>query len=316
MKFGLSVLFVFITSIIVPAQVETVPVGNFVYDYLKILSVKGIISNYDDIVLPLSKGKIEGYLTEATKKINNLTEVEKSLLNKIKLELGLGGKDLIINITDIFPHHLNQFFDDNKAKYFYSYQDSVLNFYVNPIFGDIFLYSKTKNNTSNLFNFGGKFYGSYNDWFGFYASASNGYASGNRSVAELNNTIRQSFTFNDTKINFFDNTEGYIRIEKKPVALEIGRERILWGRGINKLIISDNAPEFDFIRLNAVFNIISIDYLHGWLVQPAYSTYDSSINNYIKKKSQVYCSWSNWNKSIKQYFYWIDSDDCICKQAN
>jgi hypothetical protein len=270
------------------SQVENVSVDNYVYDYLKLLSVKGIIAGYDDIVLPLSKRAISNFLEEAESKNILLSENEKKLLDKIKLKLDIKENNSSVIFTDVFPSKLNLFFSENKAKYFYSYKDSSLNIYINPILENKFIYSRDKNSNTNLFIFGGKLYGSYSEWFGFYVSASNGTQIGDRSVAELDQEVSQSFTFNNTGINYFDNTEGYTRIEKGKIGLEIGRERILWGRGINKLIISNNAPIFDFIKFNGVFSIFRIDYLHGWLTQPAYSTYDSSLNNYIKNKNPKY----------------------------
>lgn len=280
--------FIVLLQTICFTQVENVPAENYVYDYLKVLSVKGIITGYDDMVLPLSKKDITNYLLEAERKRILLSDNEKYLLDRMKIKLNIGENDSYSLIRDTFPSNFNLFFNKDKAKYLYFFKDSSLNIYINPIIEDKFIYSKDKNSTANLFNFGGKLYGSYSDWFGFYLSASNGTETGNRSVAELDPAVNKSFTFNNTGINYFDQTEGYARIEKGEIGLEVGRERILWGRGINKLFISNNAPIFDFIRFNAGFNIFRIDYLHGWLVQPTYSTYDNSLNNYIKNKNPKY----------------------------
>src|ERR1035437_226731 len=270
------------------SQVENVPADNYVYDFLKVLSVKGIITGYDDMVLPLSKRTITNFLVEAEQKKILLSENEKNLLDRLKIKLDIKDNNSSVLFTDVFPSGLNLFFSKDKTKYFYSYKDSSLNIYLNPIFEDKFIYSQDKNSNANLFNFGGKLYGSYSDWFGFYASASNGIQSGDRSAAELDPTINQSFTFNNTQINYFDHTEGYARLEKGKISLQIGRQRILWGRGINKLIISDNAPIFDFIKFSASFSIFSIDFLHGWLVQPPNYTFDSINNIYIKNKDPKY----------------------------
>src|ERR1017187_8211143 len=274
------------------SQVENVPVDNYVYDYLKILSVKGIITGYDDMVLPLSKRTITNFLAEAESKRKSLSENEKNLLDRIKIKLDIKENNSSVLFTDVFPSGLNLFFSKDQAKYFYSYKDSSLNIYVNPILENKFIYSRDKNSNTNLFNFGGKLYGSYSDWFGFYMSASNGFQIGDRSVAELDQEVNQSFTFNNTGINYFDNTEGYARIEKGNIGLEIGRERILWGRGINKLIISNNAPVFDFLKFNASFGIFSFDILHGWLVQPVTYTWDTVLNSYVKNKNPKYIALS------------------------
>lgn len=160
------------------AQVENIPADNYVYDYLKVLSVKGIISGYDDIVLPLTKRTITKYLEEAESKKSLLSDNEKGLLEKIKVKLDINGKDTGVIFTDVFPSNLSLLLSKNKSKYFYSYKDSSMNFYVNPIIEDKFIYSHDKNSDANLLNFGGKFYGTYSDWFGFYISASNGFESG------------------------------------------------------------------------------------------------------------------------------------------
>ena len=257
-----------------------------IYDYLKILSVKGIILNYDDMVLPLSKGVISDFLNEVKEKSRFLSANEKLLLEKFRIKLDLDKTNHSFNTSDIFYGEINSLLDNHNAKYLYSYKDTSLNIYSNPILEDNYIFSQNVNGTTNLFDFGLKMYGSYSDWFGFYASVSNGIESGNRTVAELDKQVNQSFTFNNTRINFFDRTEGYARIQKGKIGLEIGRERILLGRGINKLIMSENAPEFDFIKFNAALSIFTIDFIHGWLVQSSFTTYDSSLNNYIKNN---YC---------------------------
>jgi hypothetical protein len=298
MKFYVLLLFFIFLQFQVFPQVETISADNYIYDFLKNLSVKGIITNYDDMVLPLSKKNVVNFLNEAESKLQFLSDNEKSLLSKFRTKLDIETSNPAVNFTDVFPGDIKSFFEKNRAKYLYSFKDSSLNLYMNPVLEDEFIFSQNENATTNLFNFGLKFYGSYSDWFGFYASASNGYQSGNRAVAELDRNVSQSFTFNNTRINFFDNTEGYARIEKGKIGLEIGRERILWGRGINKLIISNNAPVFDFIKFNAVFNVFTLDFLHGWLVQPPFLTYDSSLNNYIKNKDPKYIAASRFGVNV------------------
>jgi hypothetical protein len=282
------------------SQVETIPADNYIYDFLKNLSVKGIISNYDDMVLPLSKRKIINFLNEAEKRKLLLSDNEKEQLEKFRIKLDIEKSNDAVNLADIFPGEVGSFFKGNRARYLYSYKDSSLNLYTNPILENDFIYSQNEHETTNLLTFGLKMYGSYSDWFGFYVSASNGYQSGNRMVAELDQAVNQSFTFNNTRINYFDNTEGYARIEKGNIGLEIGRERVLWGRGINKLIISNNAPVFDFIKFNAVFGIFTIDFLHGWLTQPVFRTYDSSLNNYVQNKNPKYIAASRFGINLSK----------------
>ena len=55
-------LFLFLLPTYIYSQIETVDSQSEIYDFLKILSIKGVITSYDDIVLPLSKNKIVAFL--------------------------------------------------------------------------------------------------------------------------------------------------------------------------------------------------------------------------------------------------------------
>jgi len=222
MKFCVLLFIFILLQCPVFSQVETIPTDNYIYDFLKDLSVEGIISNYDDMVLPLSKRIVVNYLNEAENRKQYLSKNEKSLLANFRIKLDIGKDSLSVNFTDIFPGNIESFCNKDKARYLYSYKDSSLNLYTNPILENDLIYSQNEHGTTNLFNFGLKMYGSYSDWFGFYASASNGYQSGNRSVAELDQAVNQSFTFNNTRLDFFDNTDliEHQAIEKKVFLLE------------------------------------------------------------------------------------------------
>ena len=116
----------------------------------------------------------------------------------------------------------------------------------------------------------------------------NGAVFNSRDVAELDKRVEQNYTFNNTKINYFPYTTGYARLEKGIVSFQIGRERVLWGTGyINKLILSDNPPPFDFIRFNISYKSLSYNFLHGWLVQmPTFTPIDSLSGDFKTKGSK------------------------------
>ena len=138
--------------------------------------------------------------------------------------------------------------------------------------------------------------------FAFEIKARNGIQSGEKSVSLIDRNVMQSFTFNRVGINFFDYTEGYLRYEDKKINLEIGRKRILWGNGIDKINISDNAPVFDFIKLGADFNFFKFDFLHGWLVQPPDYSYDSTAATYHKIKNPKYIALGRFGFYPSEYF--------------
>ncbi|MDR3668723.1 MAG: hypothetical protein P4L35_17925, partial [Ignavibacteriaceae bacterium] len=266
-------------------QVENISAEDEVYPFLKMLYLKGSIKKYDDNMLPLSKGAVLSLLNEAELNKNLLSNTEsKYLEQELKKISSPSGTYSILNSNS----NEISLSSDTSFIFLYFAKDSSSTIFVNPIIENQFIYSFEQNSSTNLFNLGGKISGTYDNFLGFYLSVSNGVASGNRSIADLNKTILQNFTFNNTKINYFDNTEGYIRIQKGDLGIQAGRERVLMGRGINRMFLSTNPPIFDFLRFNFSFGILSINSLHGWLVQPTYSTYDSLLQATIKNKNSKF----------------------------
>jgi hypothetical protein len=151
------------------------------------------------------------------------------------------------------------------------------------------MYSSKYGNNSTLMDIGGIFRGDYDGWFGFYLQGADGTQYGDRDVARLDPRVEQSFTFNNTKINFFDGTSGYARFQKGILSLELGRERVLWGTGfINKMVLSDNPQLFDFVKFDIAYKKLRYDFLHGWLVQPTTSTYVDSLVGNVKSEQPKY----------------------------
>ena len=289
----ISILLLFYSSL--NAQVENVSTDNPVYIFLKEMQVQGILKDYNDIVLPLSMEKILEDLKEIDTERERLSLTDKEYLERLKQKLGF--YDILSSqydssrsesIFDNFPKDFSQNLFRDSEKHLYRYNDKDINFYINPVAEYKYIYSSHYKNNSSLFNIGGIFSGSYDNWFGFYLSGTNGIVNGNRTVAELDPRVAQNYTFNNTKINYFPATEGYARLEKGIVSFQIGRERVLWGTGyINRLILSNNPPPFDFIRFDISYKSLSYNFLHGWLVQmPTYTSIDSLAGDFKTKGSK------------------------------
>lgn len=58
-------------SILIYSQVETIPADHPVYPFLKSMFIKGVLENYDDVILPLSKQQVIDLL----KKIESRSEL-------------------------------------------------------------------------------------------------------------------------------------------------------------------------------------------------------------------------------------------------
>jgi hypothetical protein len=286
-RLTLFVIVIFLAITNVPAQVETIPADHQVYPFLKNMFVKGALKTYDDVVLPLSKEKVSAYLKEIETNRYLLTDVENEFLCRMETKLGI--KASAGSYLDQFPSGFIKNYRKYNEKHLYFYRDSVLNFNVD-LLGDVtYIYSHQYNDYSTLLNAGGQIYGSYSNWLGFLLEGSNGTQYHNRQVASLDPRVKNSFTFNHTGINFFDYTQGYIRIQKADVSLELGRERVLWGNGyVNRLILSDNPPLFDFLKFGIRYKFLSYDFMHAWLVQPYETIHVDSMTGDIRQKGSKY----------------------------
>jgi len=269
-------------------QIETIPADHDVYPFLKNMFIRGALANYDDVILPMSRSQIVAYLKEIETNSNLLSETEKELLCRMEVKMGAksGGP---VSYFNNFPSGFFSNYKEYNQKHLYFYQDSNANFNVD-VFGDLtYLYSQKLKDYSFLFNVGGQLYGSYSDWLGFLVEGSNGTQFHNRQVAELDPRVKTSFSFNQTGLDFFDFTQGYIRLEKDDVSLQLGRERILWGNGyISKMILSQNPPLFDFLRFHIKYKALRYDFLHAWLVQPFETTFIDSLTGNIREKGSKY----------------------------
>lgn len=274
------------------AQVETISADHPVYYFLKKMYVSGVLPEYDDIVLPLSKNQVIKYLKVINENKSTLSSQEKLYLERLDKYFNFSESNIeTISLLDSKDNLVTEFFWD-KRKELYYYKDSSMTFYISPDISFQFISTtdKTLNGKNALFtDIGGKFTGSYNNWFAFHLQGSNGFISGDRNAARLIKKVEQSLTFNETGLNFVDGTRGYVRFEKDIASLQLGRERILWGTGYNsKLIIDKTPPIFDFVRADFKYKSFTYNYLHGWLTQPMFRVNIDSLRGDARFTSSKY----------------------------
>ncbi len=112
-----------------------------------------------------------------------------------------------------------------------------------------------------MLRYGGIVKVNYKDWFAGYLNAAEGVQFNNREIALNDKNVRQSFTFNQSKLNYYDNTEGYILVNKGIFNLEFGRERNLWGTGyIDKMVLSNNPQTFDFLKFEIAYKSLKYEF--------------------------------------------------------
>ena len=285
-QFFLTLLFAYSSTII--AQIENIKADNQVYPFLKKMQVQGILDNYDDMILPYSRADVNKFLSDIDKKRNQLSNSDREFLDRMKSKFYLDEKNQL-NVFDDFPEKFGDNLIEDKQKHIYDFRDSVASLYIDPLFELKSIYSGKVKSSASLLNFGGLLAGSYDDWLGFSVQGTNGFVYGNKTTARLDKRVEQSFTFNDTKINYFDGTEGYVKLQKNSIGFQLGRERILWGRGyLNKMILSDNPQLFDFVKFNASYKSLRYDFIHAWLVQPKTVVFISPQSGEFKNKDAKY----------------------------
>lgn len=289
------------------AQNYNIPADNGIYSFLKIMQVKGIIPDYDDIVLPISSNEIAKFLYAIDSVNYKLTRIEQELLKKYQKKYN----EYFSNAKPVFGDFPYLMFTD-APKNLYAYKDSSVSFIINPYLELQYIYGERYNKAAESIVGGGEIRMSYSDWFSVNIKATNGIVQGNRSTAKYNRTILQNFNFNKNELNTFDESTGYLALHKGIFNLEIGRERILWGSGyIDRTILSDNPQIFDFVKLDINYKRLSYKFLHGWLVSlPQYrgdttdNTHKIKVPKYIAISRLGYSNNDNFNIGITQaYIY-------------
>ena len=194
-------LFLFIGQTVY-SQNDNIPIREPVYNFLKRMQVQGVIDDFDDSVLPITRHQVVHLLIEIYKNKSSLDETDIQYLNFQIRKYDLNQSS--ISVFDSFPEQLinNLLSDSSKNVYKYKKNDYLL--VVNPIFRYKYIYDGRIRNNSNLIEFGGEVYGGYQDWLGFYIFGTNGLQLGSRKAALHDEVVRHSYTFNETERNNFD----------------------------------------------------------------------------------------------------------------
>lgn len=293
------VFLIFSVNISVAQNINDIPESP-INDYFKSLKTQGLLPEYDDVILPLSKKKINYFIEKIDRRQDELSPIDLQKLSLFKKQYSYlkNSYDEAISVFGDKGSNFNDFFNSDYPVYFYDYQDSLFLFTLNPLlsYRNLTDLRDHKNPFSaSLFSYGGEVSLSYSDWLGIKFNAWNGALIGNRETALFDSRVAQSYTYNDTQLNYFDGTEGYLLIEKDIFSFQFGRERLLWGSGvINKTILDKTSPIFDFLKFNLSYKKVTFDFLHGWLIEKPHSVYIDSTKDYGKTKAAKYIAISRF----------------------
>jgi hypothetical protein len=276
-KIIFSVLLLCFLPVLLSAQHENVELINPVYDYLKIMSVKKIITSIHDDNPNMSRKEISDFLAQISEKENELSKVEKGLLKKYTIEFVddeesrnntysfLGG-----NVYPKYP--LSDFFSDKK-KYIYAYERNENTFFAD-VMGHLNPIGELKPNKMNswLFDGGFRVRGTFFDHLGYYFSLIKGGATGSPDLAKLvDPRLIPNFKFNEHLENLrnYDFHEAYLRYYAEPsegmkLSLQFGREPIKFGHGYgNSMTLSGLGPVMDFFKFGFTYGVVNYSSIHA-----------------------------------------------------
>ena len=252
-----------------PGQIENVPVNNQVYEFLNRMGVKGVVPLYSNAMLPLSRRDVAEFLVHAASRKDELDPAERDYLQKFlrefSHEINPPEEDAAVLVRDGFKDILSQ-----KEKYLYTYSDSTLSLYVEFIgglehrritgdsYGGIHL---------SLEEHGGRIRGTLKERIGYFLQGTDGTIFGDKEFALADPRLRGNAKLGFPGSTNFDFTDAYLRADAGWFNIEFGKERFLVGTGYgDRLLLSDNAPEFDALRIDAHYKSLRFVFLHGSLV--------------------------------------------------
>jgi len=253
------------------SQVVYEPLYQDVYNYLRRLSQKGIIE-INDLIRPLPKLYILEKLSEAEKKIDELTSLEKAELVFFKKDYF--HETWFINGQVGDQKHLNVVSEDPLGRWrFFSYDDSHFKMNANLILG-LEIGSLDKEKRTHFWN-GIYTEGYIEDVLGFSFDFRDNTETGttldkNKEFTPVTGVNERSdetiYDYPSDKIEYSE-SKGVLATDWKWGSFAVGKDFMEWGYAENGLLVlSEKAPSFPFIRLD-VYPVewLRFNYFHGWL---------------------------------------------------
>ena len=273
--FFFLILFVVLVPLSSYSQSELVPSSHPVYDFLKRMSLEGLISDYNSSVMPLSRKTVAGYLKtiNSSSDKTRISTVDKKILDDYFIEFGYEIYGDLRNASKIYDGW--KIFDDKKQKFVYAYADSNATFFLDAMLtlrqglssGD-----SLGKHSITLFEPGLRFRGTLFNSVGYYLRLSNGQRLGGTNAdVDFAQTVNPKWKANHkmkTDNGNYDTYEGYLRYATNSewIALTVGKEQVTAGFGyIDKLFLSDNCVPYSFARVDLKYKALHWFFLYGSL---------------------------------------------------
>lgn len=278
MKKFITVFLFLCFSIPVLSQVENVPVTNPVYEFLKEMKVKRVISGFDDGYINLARYEISDFLEKANERRNALSVTERELLDRYRVEFisefqNRENTFYLFNDTMSFNKRLyNSFSDKNKHLYHFKKGNNNITL---EFLGNVFVGKEIKpeiKHNSLIMDGGLRGRGTLLEHLGFLISFNKGVMIGQESTALMVFPhLKTDFKFQEKreKQRDYGFQYGYLKYATKPVedldiSVQLGREKVTLGHGYgDKFLFSNNAPDMDFLKLQIKYGALQFMHLHA-----------------------------------------------------
>lgn len=272
------------------SQVVYEPLHRDVYQYLSRLAQKGIIE-FNDQVKPVSRIYIAEKLNELNSNRSAITSLEKDELNFYLMDYDRELK--FIRNEKIENEEMTIAEKDPAGRTrLFSYADDLFTLNVSPIFG----YKIGSRNEAKLTHFwnGIYTYGYLTDHIGVSFDFRDNNESGTtidkfKRFTPVTGTNERSdanvLNYSPNKIEYSE-AKTVIAADWKWGSAAIGKEFLEWGYGESgKLVLSQKAPSFPFIRLDInPVDWFSFNYIHAWLLSDVKDTSDVYFSDFGQER--------------------------------
>jgi hypothetical protein len=252
-------------------QVENVPISNQVYEFLDRMGVKGVVPMYSSAMVPMSRREVAQFLVRIGEHRDRLNAAELGFLRKFlrefahEIDPSMDDASILLrggSVADLFS---------DRQTYLYRYSDSVATASVEVIGS---LETRTisggtfgERRNVSLEEHGGRIRGTVGNWFGFFVQGTDGTIFGNKEFARTDTRLRGNWKLESGGSTNFDFTEAYVRTDWDWIGIEFGREYARIGTGYSdRLILSDQPPLMDMLRLDARYKSFRMTFIHGSIV--------------------------------------------------
>ena len=256
------------------AQVELVNVSNPVYDFLKRMNIREVISGYNSSDIPLSRNEISDNLIIIKNNYSKLNSTDKKIFKDLETEFEFEMYGTLKKqFTLLKDNKTENIFSRDKSKYLFSYSDSDKTFFAD-IQGGLSQRGSSgdsiKDNSFLLGDYGIKIRGSMYGKVGYLLnlkeerilSGNDKYVSISGYKDPLYRGYREFIFDNDNHGSF----EGYLRYQTSEniIALTFGRTQLNNGKGfIDNLFLSGNTLPFDFGKLSVKYKSVNYSFTYG-----------------------------------------------------